>query len=44
MSSVQDHYATHLASIYLWMSGGVDAANILLAVWRPNFDLTLRQK
>lgn len=26
MSTVAEHYATHLAPIYLWMSGGLDAA------------------
>jgi SAM-dependent methyltransferase len=26
MSTVADHYETHLAPVYLWMSGGADAA------------------
>jgi hypothetical protein len=26
MSSVMDHYASHLAPVYLWMAGGMDAA------------------
>ncbi len=26
MSTVQDHYASHLAPIYLWMAGGFDSA------------------
>jgi hypothetical protein len=26
MTTVEDHYETHLAPVYLWMSGGVDAA------------------
>jgi SAM-dependent methyltransferase len=26
MSSVTDHYQTHLAAIYVWMTGGLDAA------------------
>ncbi len=26
MSTVRDHYASHLAPIYLWMAGGFDAA------------------
>lgn len=26
MATVQDHYASHLARIYVWMAGGVEAA------------------
>src|SRR5271165_3498209 len=26
MATVADHYEAHLAPVYLWMSGGVDAA------------------
>ncbi len=26
MTSVQDHYSTHLAPIYVWMAGGLEAA------------------
>jgi predicted RNA methylase len=26
MTTVEDHYETHLAPVYLWMSGGVEAA------------------
>lgn len=26
MTSVKEHYANHLASVYVWMAGGIDAA------------------
>src|ERR1700733_13185935 len=26
MANVADHYETHLAPVYVWMAGGVDAA------------------
>jgi hypothetical protein len=26
MSSAQEHYENHLAAVYVWMAGGVDAA------------------
>lgn len=40
MTSTENHYATHLAPVYVWMSGGVDAAvargESEIAAWLPD--------